>query len=170
MNEKISRLMDGELPDDEFDRTCASLVQEDAWATWACYHVIGDALRGQVLILPGFRSGFAAKLASEPTVLAPRSIAPASMPRQVATWAWAAVATVAAVTVVGWTAYSLVDETPAALAKAREAGTLRAASIRPPARVPADYLLAHEEFSPAIALQGAGPFMRAAVAPEETRR
>ena len=76
-----------------------------------------------------------------------------------ASWAWAAAASVAAMTVVGWTAYSLIDATPAGFAKAREAGTMRAAQIRP-LTVPADYLLAHQEYAPANALQSVGPYMR----------
>jgi hypothetical protein len=62
-------------------------------------------------------------------------------------------------TVVGWTAFSLIDATPAGLAKAGEAGTMRAAQLRP-LTVPADYLLAHQEYAPANALQGVGPYMR----------
>ena len=76
-----------------------------------------------------------------------------------AAWAWAAAASIAAVTVVGWTAYSMIDATPAGFAKAREAGTMRAAQLRP-ATIPADYLLAHQEYSPANVLQGVGPYLR----------
>ena len=36
---------------------------------------------------------------------------------------------------------------------------MRAAQVRP-LTVPADYLLAHQEYAPANALQGAGPYMR----------
>ena len=36
---------------------------------------------------------------------------------------------------------------------------VRAAQMRP-ATVPADYLLAHQEYSPANALQGVGPYLR----------
>ena len=165
MNENISRLMDGELPDDELDRVCTALARPEAQATWICYHVIGDALRGQAQMLPGFATRFAARLSSEPTLLAPRR----RVPKDAISWGWAAAATLAAVTVVGWTAFSLVDDTPAAIAKAREAGAIRAAQIRPQVRVPADYLLAHQEYSPSIALQGASPYVRAVVPVEETR-
>jgi hypothetical protein len=79
-----------------------------------------------------------------------------------ATWAWAAAATIAAAGIVGWTALSLVDDTPAAMAKAGEAGTLRAAQVRPAPSVPSDYLVAHQEYSPATALQVVGPYLRAA--------
>jgi hypothetical protein len=36
--------------------------------------------------------------------------------------------------------------------------------VKPPAEVPADYLVAHQEYSPATAIQGGGSYLRAAVA------
>jgi sigma-E factor negative regulatory protein RseA len=155
MNERISRLMDGEIDASEMDAVCSMLKSDAAMATWSCYHTIGDALRGETAVTPAIGSAVARKLVSEPTVLAPR-LRTASTP---ASWAWAAVATLAAMTVVGWTAFSLIDATPAGLAKAGEAGTMRAAQLRP-LTVPADYLLAHQEYAPANALQGVGPYMR----------
>jgi len=160
MNEDISRLMDGELDDQPaVDRVVAGLRQDVAMATWACYHVIGDTLRGSGTPAPGFAARFSAVLASEPTVLAPQRAS-----ARPATWAWAAAATVAAVGVVSMTAMSLSDSPVTAVAKAREAATVRAAQVRPQA-VPADYLFAHQEYSPATALQGVGPYARAVAAP-----
>ena len=77
--------------------------------------------------------------------------------------AWAVAATLAAVTVVGWTAFSLVDAPPTAVARAREAATVRAAQVKPAGDVPPDYLIAHQEYSPSMVGQGAGPYMRAVV-------
>ena len=96
-------------------------------------------------------------------MLAPPIGIAATAPRteQVATAAWAVAATLAAVTVVGWTAFSMVDAPPTAVAKAREAATVRAAQVKPPAEVPADYLIAHQEYSPSTAIQGTGPYLRA---------
>ena len=54
MADKISRLMDGELDDAEFEIVCGHLRRPDAVATWVCYHVIGDALRGGPMPRPGF--------------------------------------------------------------------------------------------------------------------
>lgn len=166
MNEKISRLMDGELDDVEFESCCVQLRSPDARAAWLCYHVIGDHLRGTApagAADTAFMARMSAALAAEPTVLAP---APAAARRaaQPATFAWAVAATIAAVTVVGWTAYSMVDVPPTGIAKAREAATVRAASARvPPADVPNEYLLAHQEYSP-LALQGGAPYLRSASA------
>ena len=155
MNERISRLMDGEVDASEMDGVCAMLKGDAAMVTWSCYHTIGDALRGETPVTRNVGMAVSRKLVGEPTVFAPR----ASAVSRTASWAWAAAASVAAVTVVGWTAYSLIDATPAGFAKAGEAGTMRAAQIRQ-ITVPADYLLAHQEYAPANALQGVGPYMR----------
>ena len=132
MAESISRLMDGEVDDTEIEIVCAELRRPEAIATWACYHVIGDTLRRGPVPIPGFAQRFAARLAAEPTVLAPQTERPRPMPV-----AWAAAATVAAVSVVGW--------------------------VRPPA-VPLDYLLAHREYSPTAPIEGIGPGLRTASA------
>ncbi|HMA30853.1 MAG TPA: sigma-E factor negative regulatory protein, partial [Casimicrobiaceae bacterium] len=127
MSENISRLMDGEVDEAELDAVCAALKGGDAMATWTCYHAIGDALRGEVAVTRDVRAAVARRLAEEPTVLAPRR----SMPSRPASWAWAAAATLAAVSVVGYTAYSMVGATPEGLARVRDAGTMRAADARP---------------------------------------
>ena len=95
------------------------------------------------------------------TMLAPHLATPPQRRRteHVATAAWAIAATLAAVTVVGWTAFSMVDAPPTAVAKAREAATVRAAQLK--SELPADYLLAHQEYSPSTAIQSTGPYLRA---------
>jgi sigma-E factor negative regulatory protein RseA len=109
-----------------------------------------------------FSARFATALAAEPTVLAPGISR--SRGTQPGTFAWAVAATLAAITVVGYTAYSMVDAPPSAVAKAREAATMRAAQVSPPVTIPADYLLAHQEYSPATTIQGVGPYVRAVAA------
>jgi len=127
---------------------------------WACYHVIGDQLRGAHGVSAGFATRFRAALAAEPTMLAPQLASPQRRRTEhVATAAWAIAATLAAVTVVGWTAFSMVDAPPMAVAKAREAATVRAAQLK--SELPADYLLAHQEYSPSTAIQSTGPYLRA---------
>ena len=171
MNENVSRLMDGECDDVEFERFCAELKSEEALHAWLSYHVIGDHLRGARGFSPAFGARFAAALAAEPTVLAPEPAKTARTPP--ATYAWAVAATLAAVTVVGWTAFSMIDVPPNTIAKAREAASVRAASVTRPPGVPTDYLLAHQEYSPATTIQGVGPYLRAVAtdpqSPSETR-
>ena len=163
MNENISRLMDGEVDNVEFEQICGAMKSPEALGTWICYHVIGDQLRGarrRDAHDPSrqFAARICAALSAEPTVLAPTAARPRST--QVATMAWAVAATLAAVTVVGWTAFSMVDAPSTAVARAREAATARA---KPPGDVPPDYLIAHQEYSPSMAGQGAGPYLRAVV-------
>ena len=156
MNEQISRLMDGEIDATEWDAACAALKGDAAMATWNCYHAIGDALRSETGVTRNIGLAISQRLAHEPPIVAPhgrRTSAPAA-------WAWAVAASVAAVTVVGWTAYSMVDAAPAGFAKAREAGTMSAAQMRPRTVLPADYLLAHQEYAPANALSSVGPYLR----------
>lgn len=171
MNDRISRLMDGELDDVEFESCYAELKAKDATGAWHTYHVIGDHLRGTGASPAGgtdFMARMSAALAAEPTVLAPS--ASKHRKTQPAALAWAVAATLAAVTVVGYTAFSTMEVTPSGIAKAREAATLRAASVRAPTTnvaaansVPNEYLLAHQEFSP-LALQAGAPYLRSASA------
>ena len=159
MNENISRLMDGDLTDAEFERCCADLKSGAAIGAWACYHTIGDHLRGDCRVSRAFSARFATALAAEPTVLAPSAMR--KSPRtQPGAFAWAVAATLAAVTVVGYTAYSMVETPPSAVAMAREAASMRAAQVTAPIVIPAAYLLAHQEYSPATTIQGVGPYLR----------
>ena len=73
MDERMSRLMDGELDDAAADAAFRELHHPDGIATWVCYHVIGDTLRRYGAPTPGFAERFAARLAAEPTVLALRA-------------------------------------------------------------------------------------------------
>src|SRR5438067_2328518 len=80
--------------------------EADGLETWVCYHAIGDALRGSVGVARGgFAQRFAAQLAEEPTVLAPQP----KKERQLAAYAWAAAAGVAAVSLVGWVAFNSLE-------------------------------------------------------------
>ena len=44
--EEISLLIDGELEPVRADAVVTSLCRAEGLATWVCYHVIGDAVRG----------------------------------------------------------------------------------------------------------------------------
>jgi sigma-E factor negative regulatory protein RseA len=165
--EKISLLVDGELDAEHLEGVCVCLRDAGSMTTWVCYHMIGDALRGSRASMPGFSERFATRLADEPTVLSPprRRPAPAAM-------AWAAAATVAAVSVVGWVAMTTLpagDGTlSTALATARLASTVRASDTRP--AVDSEYLLVHQEYSPTTAIQGVRPYLRAVAATEPDAR
>lgn len=159
-DDDLSRLMDGELPESDVERVLAGCRSGGALVTWTCYHLIGDALRGDRRLSPRISHRFAEALSAEPTVLAPRRV----VPKAAGSWAWGVAATIAAVAVVGWTATSLTQTPGTALAKAREASSVTAAQVRTIA-LPQDYVLVHQEYSPSTAIQGVGPYIRSVSAP-----
>lgn len=153
MGERISRLMDGDVDGSDAEAAFRELKSSEAMAAWECYHVIGDTLRRSGAPTPGFAQRFAVRLAAEPTVLAPRQHHAPRLPL-----VWAAAATVAAVTVVGWVAVRSLDPQATAVAKAREAAVAVAAKARP--QLSPDYLLAHQEFSPTAQIPGIASNLR----------
>jgi len=99
MTQELSSLMDGELAAHEaghaIGRCCGD---EELKARWREYHLIGEALRGEVPRPSASTRRIMDAIASEPTVLAPRRRPTASVGRI----AFAAAASVATVAVVGW--------------------------------------------------------------------
>jgi sigma-E factor negative regulatory protein RseA len=165
--EDISLLMDSELDASKVEDVCSRLRESECMRTWFCYHVISDALRGQTAVIPGFTTRFSERLSAEPTVLSPRRSRPA--PTAIA---WAAAATVAAASVVGWVAMTTMPGSEVklanAIATAKQAALVRAADARP--RVDNEYLLVHQEYSPTTAIQGVRPYLRAVAASEPDAR
>jgi len=161
--EEVSQLMDGEFEPERLERACRGLRETASIETWVCYHVIGDTLRGCSGLSPGFAQRFSGRLAAEPTLLAPprRQPAPAAM-------AWAIAASVAAVSVVGWVAVTTMPVPQAAVATVRQATTVHAADARRP--VENEYVLAHQDYSPTIAIQGVRPGLRVVAADDQDAR
>ena len=155
--EEVSQLMDGELEAERVEHACRGLREASSMQTWVCYHVIGDTLRGCGGLSPGFAERFSARFGAEPTLLAPprRQTAPAAA-------ALALAASVAAVCVVGWVAFTTMSVPPAAVATAREATAVRAADARRP--VVNEYVLAHQDYSPTTPIQGVRPALRVVAA------
>lgn len=166
--DKISALMDGELDEPQARQEYARLRQNgELRQIWDTFHVIGDALRGERLLLTDVAGVLSKRLAEEPTVLAPQRGA-----RKVTTYVLSAAASLAAVALVSWVALS-----PQSAPVPRE----DVAGVRPPVILPAtiappvavtpvvsvpdegrrnEYLLAHQGFSPSTAIQGVAPYIR----------
>jgi sigma-E factor negative regulatory protein RseA len=166
MDQDISAMMDGEVDAEQVEAICKRLRSDQAVQTWVCYHVIGDALRGSPGLSPGFVSRLSAKLEDEPTVLAPP-------PRRQSTpvrTAWAIAASAAAVAVVGWVAMQSFSP-PEQPARATLVSTIGKAPalVRRGADV-GDYVLVHQEYSPATMIQGVQPYIRAVSAPDGAGR
>jgi sigma-E factor negative regulatory protein RseA len=160
MKDRLSALMDGELDDRSAAATLEALGRDrEAVEAWRKYQLISDAMRGSRVLSAGFTARVAARLAAEPTVLAPRALRPE--PRR-----WfavsAAAASLAAVGLVGWMAFGPQPGVAPATAPLAQA---KPAQPKPPVMVPLptqanDYLLAHQGFSPRVSLQGMAPYVR----------
>jgi sigma-E factor negative regulatory protein RseA len=156
-DELVSALMDGELLHHDARAAIARFgEQENLRSNWSEYHMIGDALRRAPVLSSDVTARVARRLADEPTVLAPRRA-----PQNRAMIAWSAAASVAAVAVVGWVTLK-TPEGPAADAPAfQQAATLAQLAPQQVRGNVSEYLIAHQEFSPGIAMQSATPYQRA---------
>jgi sigma-E factor negative regulatory protein RseA len=157
MKQKLSAMMDDAAEDEECE-SCVRLLKDDPElrATWDLYHLIGDALRGNAA--PEVAVRVQQRLAAEPTILAPRAM---GRPRRRATWYGLSIAaSTAAVALVGWMSLPLFDlqrDAPAPV----EARVLEPpVVVVPVARGVSDYLLAHQRFSPSLAIGGIAPYIR----------
>ena len=172
MNDRISALMDGEVDQKSAAQLIEALTRDaEAVRTWRNYHLIGDAMRGGLLLSEGFTERLAQRLAAEPTVLAPRRIRTES-PRLFTVSA--AAASLAAVAFVGWMAFA--PQTQVAPARRATVAQIQAPVEAKPVLVPLpnaanDYLLAHQGFSPRVSLQGMAPYvLTVAEHPAEARK
>jgi sigma-E factor negative regulatory protein RseA len=158
MKDRISALMDGELDDRSAAEAIAALAQdEEALRAWRTYHVISDSMRDSRVLSAEFTARVKARLADEPTVLAPRALR--AEPRR---WfaASAAAASLAAVGLVGWMAFAPqpgVAPVPAPVAQVKPQPKPNLVPLPSAAN---DYLLAHQGFSPRVSLQGMAPYVR----------
>lgn len=159
--ERVSALMDGELEDGDALVEIKRLSRDDeAAATWAVYHLIGDSLRGEGSGRAALPAGLGERLAAEPTVLAPRQ---ARLPRRVRTYALSAAASVAGVAAVAWLA--LVNQPAGTDGAASSIARVTAGGVQPAAVALDDaavreYLLAHQEHSTSSSVQGVATYIR----------
>lgn len=74
MKQQVSDLMDGELDGSQHDAAWRALAKDDELRdSWRTYHLIGECLRGDTgLPRESCTQKILARLAEEPTVLAPR--------------------------------------------------------------------------------------------------
>ena len=145
--ERISAFMDGELEDHEAAGQVRRLKEDsELRVAWDTYHLIGDVMRGEA----GYSSRLAvkinARLASEPTVVAPRTRMPL---RNVRRLALSAAASIGGVALVAW--LTLFDSPFAP--QTQLAATPANGAVN-------DYLLAHQQFSPNTAMQGVASYVR----------
>lgn len=161
MKTQVSALMDGELEQSEAAAPLQALrAESEARDAWRGYHLIGDAMRDTRMLSAGFADRVAARLAQEPTVIAPSRIAP--VPQRPRWQLLSAAASLAAVALVGWLAFGIQQDAPqpALAMTAQPAQPLPPVAQVPPPASANDYLYAHQVYSSRISLQGAAPYVR----------
>jgi sigma-E factor negative regulatory protein RseA len=146
MNEQISALIDDEVAVEDSAHLITMLQSSKQGAeAWSQYHLIGDAMRGDVHLSFNFKQNLMQKIELEPTVLAPNATLVKSTEalkqhhKIPATWSIAA--SVAAVMVVGWMALHQPTQSSNNLV-ADAQGEAAATAI------PAEYLIAHQTTAP----------------------
>jgi sigma-E factor negative regulatory protein RseA len=155
MKQEISALMDGELFEDEAEDLLGRAKEDsDAHKDWAVYHLIGDVLRQPEHIHCDLGAKVRERMQDEPTVLAPRGRAVKQKLRAVAL---SAAASLSAVGVVAWMSLQIAPETAPQMAMQQSALRPASAQIQPKSN---DYLMAHQEFSPSIDMNGGASYIR----------
>ena len=158
--ERISAFMDGELEDHEAAAQVRRLKEDpELRAAWETYHLVGDALRGEAGYPSGLAARISAKLAAEPTVLAP---SPRMQSRNVRRLALSAAASIGGVALVAWLALFDNPFLPQQNLAVNQApmGTQNQLAATPANGSVNDYLLAHQQFSPSTAMQGVASYVR----------
>jgi sigma-E factor negative regulatory protein RseA len=160
MKDRISALMDGELDDRDAGQVIDALARDrEALDTWRTYHLISDALRDTQLLSEGFAGRVAAKLAQEPTVLAPSRLRDAQRAEQPRRWV-AIAAGGAAVALVGWLGFAPHQSTTVGpVAQGPKQAPTQVPPLVPLPTGANDYLLAHQGFSPRVSLGGMAPYV-----------
>jgi sigma-E factor negative regulatory protein RseA len=156
MKSKISALMDGELQQQEAGGALDALANDaQARKTWRRYHLIGDSMRDAPQLSAGFAARVTAKLAEEPTVLAPRARPMLEQRR------WQLLSAAASIAAVAFVSFAFFSQDPAAPVAplAQSAAPVETAQVAPPDTAN-DYLLAHQGYSPRNSLQGMAPYVR----------
>ncbi|MDP1533219.1 MAG: sigma-E factor negative regulatory protein [Rubrivivax sp.] len=171
--ENISALMDGEAEGQDAHQAFLRLGDNpETRESWDVYHLIGDVMRGETVGGNDVSRRVAEALSREPTVLAPVQARRFGSPTK---FALSAAASVSAVAVVGWMAFSSsnIANPPVEIAQVKSIASTRAEA--PLVSVPNDgqmneYLLAHQGISPSTSLHGVAPYIRTiSVAPAAER-
>jgi len=167
--ERISELVDGELSRAEAEALVSALCSDPAMLQrWQELHRVGDALRSTEVAAfddAGFCARVSARIAAEPTVLAPRR---SSESRSLRRFWIPGVAVAASVAAVGFVAVPLMrspEPSPIAQLAPAKVETAAAEPVRRPAaianaRALDAYFSAHRELTAGSALPRAAAYLR----------
>ena len=153
--EWVSALMDGELDHQESMHWLARMKTDPHWREdWQTYHLIGDAMRQMPCLSRDFGQRLSQRLAEEPTVLAPK--------RSLARRPLLALSAAASVAVISFALWQVRQESGLNTTVPDPAQGIAVASLpRQQPRNVSEYLIAHQEYSSGIAMQGVAPYVRA---------
>ncbi|MBI3902771.1 MAG: sigma-E factor negative regulatory protein [Nitrosomonadales bacterium] len=155
MKQNISALMDGELFDDEAEALLGKLKRNPGTHhDWHTFHLIGDALRQPDHLHVNICTTLRQRLEAEPTVFSPRI----RSARNARAFALSAAASVAALALVTWMSVRVGQEPAQQVAMQQPSGAVRPASFAANNRMN-NYLVAHQEFSPSMDVQGAASYI-----------
>jgi len=159
MKQEISALMDGELFEDEADVLLEQCKYDPVFdRNWAVYHLIGDVLRQPEYIHSDVCAGLRERLQDEPAILVPRARA---VKEKMRAYALSAAASVAAVGLVAWMSVQIAPEGMGSAQMAQRPANTRMVSVEVPQKAN-DYLMAHQEMSPGMDMNGGASYIRTA--------
>jgi sigma-E factor negative regulatory protein RseA len=156
--------MDGEIDESEVTGQVRRMKEDPQLrAAWGTYHLIGDTLRGEKIGLSqDFTGKLGARLAEEPTILAPRSRTP--LQASARRFALPVAASLGGVALVAWLAVFNNPFAPQkenlALNPPAPSGVQTRLAANPASGEVNDYLLAHQQFSPSTTMQGVASYVR----------
>ena len=153
MNEQISALLDDQIAAEDAAHIIQAIESnQQAANAWSQYSLIGDAMRGNVILSQQFKQNLMQKIEMEATVLAPNSalvshIAEIKHRRKVPA-AWSIAASFAAVMVVGWMVLNQQTQSGHDVAPVEVALAVTTQAPAIDQGIPAEYLSAHQASAP----------------------
>ncbi len=153
MNEQISALLDDEIAAEDAAQLITAIASnQQAADAWSQYNLIGDAMRGNIVLSHQFKQRLMQKIDKEATVLAPNAALVSQIAeikhRSKVPVVWSIAASFAAVMVVGWMVLNQQTQNGHDLAPVEVALAVTKKAPAIDQGIPAEYLNAHQASAP----------------------